>query len=244
MQINIYQDYINNNGVLFQAASSVSPTRWVDAWDIAQKNSLSDFQDIFIMPGGASRFYAEKLDGAGTTQIRHFVEQGGVYLGICAGAYFAARDIAWTPPTGLHIHRSHELGFYDGVLSGPMCHPDFKTDSNQLLIGKMRVSGVLTGGKAVETLYWSGPIFDETILKRDNWQVWLQQHQTQLPPIIAKKQGKGLVVLSSPHPEYESSACRSRAYHAFSDCDVWQHLSHANLQGLLPDLIALIQRHR
>lgn len=48
---------------------------------------------LLVIPGGRDIYYHEALDGEGTWKIRHFVEQGGAYLGICAGAYFGASAI-------------------------------------------------------------------------------------------------------------------------------------------------------
>lgn len=56
-------------------------------------NSAFQNADMFVMPGGADLPYCRKLNGAGNRNIRDFVEQGGTYVGICAGAYYACRDI-------------------------------------------------------------------------------------------------------------------------------------------------------
>ena len=38
-----------------------------------------------VLPGGRDSPYHDKLKGPGTKKIREFVENGGWYLGICAG---------------------------------------------------------------------------------------------------------------------------------------------------------------
>ena len=38
-----------------------------------------------VFPGGADSPYQEKLQGEGNRVIRQFVEEGGWYLGFCAG---------------------------------------------------------------------------------------------------------------------------------------------------------------
>ena len=48
---------------------------------------------IFVMPGGVALHYAQKLNGAGNQMIKTFVNQGGTYLGICAGAYYASKEV-------------------------------------------------------------------------------------------------------------------------------------------------------
>jgi biotin--protein ligase len=41
---------------------------------------------LLVIPGGADIPYTEALNGAGNNKIRQYVESGGSYLGICAGA--------------------------------------------------------------------------------------------------------------------------------------------------------------
>jgi glutamine amidotransferase-like uncharacterized protein len=43
--------------------------------------------DVMVMSGGDTFAVAESLDQQGADKIRSFVEQGGVYIGSCAGAY-------------------------------------------------------------------------------------------------------------------------------------------------------------
>ena len=46
-----------------------------------------------VMPGGADRPYCAALNGEGNRRIRAFVEAGGAYLGLCAGAYYASQRV-------------------------------------------------------------------------------------------------------------------------------------------------------
>jgi putative intracellular protease/amidase len=48
--------------------------------------------DIVIQGGGGSRAQAAALQTSGRDAIRTFVQSGGGYLGVCAGAYLAASD--------------------------------------------------------------------------------------------------------------------------------------------------------
>ena len=45
--------------------------------------------DICIVPGGAIRSYLRAWSGPIHEQLKNFVARGGVYIGICAGAYVA-----------------------------------------------------------------------------------------------------------------------------------------------------------
>ena len=59
--------------------------------------------DLFIMPGGRDRLYHAALLGAGNLKIRSFVERGGTYLGLCAGAYYGCRSIEFEKGFPLEI---------------------------------------------------------------------------------------------------------------------------------------------
>jgi len=51
--------------------------------------------NILIVPGGWAYNYYKSLGSSGEAAIREFVKKGGGYIGICAGAYLAARAIIW-----------------------------------------------------------------------------------------------------------------------------------------------------
>ncbi|QYM80761.1 biofilm PGA synthesis protein PgaB [Horticoccus luteus] len=55
---------------------------------------LSQF-DIIIFSGGSGSAQAKAIGEAGRKNVRQFVEHGGGYLGICAGAYLACAGFDW-----------------------------------------------------------------------------------------------------------------------------------------------------
>jgi Uncharacterized conserved protein len=59
---------------------------------------LAEF-DVVVFPGGGGRDEALTLDDQGRAEVKAFVERGGGYLGICAGAYLASAGYDWS----LHI---------------------------------------------------------------------------------------------------------------------------------------------
>lgn len=56
---------------------------------------LRDY-DVVIHPGGSGSGQGKDLGPTGREQVRAFVEQGGGYVGICAGAYLATCDYDWS----------------------------------------------------------------------------------------------------------------------------------------------------
>lgn len=75
---------------------------------------------LLIMPGGADRPYLEKLAGPGNANIRKYVNAGGKFLGICAGAYYSADRIEFAKgDKELEVTGNRELKFFPGLVSGP-----------------------------------------------------------------------------------------------------------------------------
>jgi len=52
--------------------------------------------DVLVQGGGSGSGQANALGPEGREKIRAFVEQGGGYVGICAGAYLATTDYTWS----------------------------------------------------------------------------------------------------------------------------------------------------
>ena len=60
-----------------------------------QSGGLVDF-DVLVMPGGSGSKQSGMLKEEGRTEVRKFVEQGGGYVGICAGSYLASSHYSWS----------------------------------------------------------------------------------------------------------------------------------------------------
>ncbi|RMZ57012.1 hypothetical protein APUTEX25_002244, partial [Auxenochlorella protothecoides] len=72
-----------------------------------------------VMPGGADTPYCQVLNGHGNQLITGFVaEQGGAYLGLCAGAYYASARIEFEPGSSLEVAGQRELAFFPGTARG------------------------------------------------------------------------------------------------------------------------------
>lgn len=52
--------------------------------------------DVLIMPGGSGSGQARSLGDEGCQAVRDFVQSGGGYMGICAGAYLASAHYSWS----------------------------------------------------------------------------------------------------------------------------------------------------
>ena len=75
--------------LLHAVRSTGIPFRVLKGLDIAQ-TGLSG--KMLIVPGGSARRKADALGPAGAEAVRHFVKEGGRYLGFCGGAGLALAD--------------------------------------------------------------------------------------------------------------------------------------------------------
>ncbi|GAA5821752.1 hypothetical protein JCM3770_003161 [Rhodotorula araucariae] len=84
---------------------------------------------LLVFPGGRDLPYLFDLAPKGNRRIREWVEHGGRYLGICAGAYYACDRIEFQVGTALEVTGDRELAFFPGVCAGTV-FPGFQYDSD------------------------------------------------------------------------------------------------------------------
>lgn len=219
----IYQDYVHNNGglwrVLTQKYGSVN-VRFVDASDILN-GALTHRTQAFFMPGGASRYVAEKLNGQGNHLIRSYVASGGVYVGICAGAYYACRRTEWNDGASQVFHIDNELAFCPAVAVGDLrC---FKTSTGK----SAAITTIITSKqKSHDVLYWQGPVFhhlDTSITQH----AWYKDVTDQPCAVISGNYGQGSYLLISPHLEIDRNTLHQMQFNVVDN----RHSELANLDG-------------
>jgi biotin--protein ligase len=154
--------------------------------------------DLLIIPGGRDIFYDRNLKGKGIAKIRAFVENGGSFLGICAGAYFASNQVIFEKNTPLEVHESRDLKFFPGAAIGTVyLSRRFAYDSEQ----GSHASAISLEAESCYLYYNGGCTFYQaeafssvTILAR-------YQDAGNQPAIIHCKVGQGSVILSGVHFE-------------------------------------------
>lgn len=148
--------------------------------------------DIFVMPGGADLPYCEKLDGEGNDNIRAYVEEGGTYLGICAGAYYGCEAIEYHKGGDDEICEPRELAFAPVTAVGSI--PALAKPYDLTL----ESAAVITLKNGLQTYYHGGPYF-----RLDSMVEVLAYYDLPFlaPAIIRTKVGKGTAILSGVHFE-------------------------------------------
>ncbi|MBI5818531.1 MAG: succinylglutamate desuccinylase/aspartoacylase family protein [Verrucomicrobia bacterium] len=167
--------------------------------DDIRAGALGQF-NVIAVPGGSGSKEAATIGEDGRDRIRKFVENGGGYIGICAGAYLATSGFSW----GLRI--------LDAKTVSPKWdrgHAMVKlelTDQGRRILGNIQgtfdckyANGPILCPAHVESLPDYEPLaFFRTEVAEHNAPPGIMVNS---PAIVAGRCGKGRVVVSSPHPE-------------------------------------------
>lgn len=230
MRILIYQDYIHNNGVLYRALCRHFGTDHVgfcDAEDIIE-GDLDGSVDLLVMPGGGDLYYAEKLNGKGNTAIRRYVENGGTYLGICAGAYYGCTALEWAKDTPAEISGPRELSFFVGTATGPFYSLIEDEDINKSWQGITDITWHDDMESSV--LYHAGPAFIPA-KNAGNYTVLARYNIPDNPAAIVKcSVGAGQAILCGPHLEYTATDIKRQLYTHKNASYEWERLIADQLQ--------------
>lgn len=150
---------------------------------------LGQICDILVFVGGWSAEYMNYIENH--ANIRSFVENGGTFVGFCAGAYYASSTMRWKD--GLF---EYPLGLFSGEAAGPL----------SLGWGTLAPVELNKGipfnekfGDTMEMWYFDGPRF--TGFGGSDVDVLACYSFNDEAAIIAFSFGSGRVMLSGPHPE-------------------------------------------
>lgn len=173
-----------------------APIEWIDAKEVMEGAWVKD-ASLFVMPGGADLPYCRALNGAGNRMISTFVEQGGGYLGICAGSYYAGRTVEFGQGTDLQVMGERELAFFPGIVQGPTFSP-FSYD-NRLGAREVALSLSFAKEEAI-CFYHGGGHFCEAETKPYT-EVLARYIETGTAAVVICKVGRGQAILSGVHLE-------------------------------------------
>ncbi|MCA3007165.1 MAG: hypothetical protein INH34_02190 [Phycisphaerales bacterium] len=158
-----------------------------------------------VFPGGSGGGIAKALQPAGVAAVRAFVDGGGGYVGICAGAYLAG---AGMKTYAALVPWQHTQPWAKGAA---MLDVELTDEGKRLLGGEFAT---------FTTRYHNGPVFPDVLGQSQKAGTRTQPlplaafasaskdkkgvvHHAMVgaPAIVADVAGKGRVLLISPHPE-------------------------------------------
>ncbi|MBJ7449700.1 MAG: hypothetical protein JHC93_05005 [Parachlamydiales bacterium] len=160
-----------------------------------------------IIPGGRDLPYMRDLKGVANQRISDFVHDGGRYLGICAGAYYAASYVDFERGGELEVLGERELGFFQGTAIGPaygLGQYSYETDDGAVkaqVLWKEPDSHI--SSTFIADVYFNGGCaFEKAELKQNTSVLGYYSDILGQPAAIVKcRVGKGIAILSGVHPE-------------------------------------------
>ncbi len=151
---------------------------------------------LLIIPGGRDLAYAEKLNGAGNQNIKNYVKNGGSYLGICAGAYYASSYIEFDKGRELEVVGKREMKLFSGKSIGPILGRYSYTSNSGARATKQKLNEIGNG-----YFYYNGGGYFADCEKYSDVKI-LGYYENDLPSIIEIPFYLGRVILSGVHFEY------------------------------------------
>ncbi len=163
-----------------------------------ERGVLEQF-DVFFAPGGSGSGQARELGEKGREVVRKFVQGGGGYVGICAGAYLASRSTKRP---------------YLGILNAGIADVDRGRDvvTVELTEAGRKLLGCTE--RELKINYHNGPVWGPgqksapacEVLGVFRTEVFPTNRTTRVtmsgtPALITGTYGQGRIICSSPHPE-------------------------------------------
>lgn len=170
------------------------PAKIINANQLINENWTKN-AGIFILPGGADLGYCKKLNGQGVKIIRDYLTNGGRFLGICAGAYFACSYVDFVG-NDYEVKGERELALFKGKAKGSVAKLTKQLFSQT--IDSKAIVELDYQNKTIFTYYHGGPEF---IGNDNNCEIIAKYQKTQTPAVIKGKLGKGKFLLSAVHFE-------------------------------------------
>jgi biotin--protein ligase len=167
---------------------------------------------VLAMGGGSCRLWDVQLQVEGIQKIQRYVQGGGKYIGVCAGAYFASAESRFEL-SDRTIEKSRPLAFFPGKAMGPLVDSD-----DYLSLRAARAAEVyfkMKGSSEVGALYYQGGcLFD---VEEDSAAVEIMSRYCGLGKAAAVfcRVGKGCAFLDGTHPEFAWSASLSKGAETF-----------------------------
>lgn len=173
----------------------------VDA-EYINNNSLDDFS-IICFPGGDMYEYSQDISASGKEKIREFIRNGGGYIGICGGAYFASETVIWQgnqlPMAPLALYQGTAEGTIDNIIPYPrygMCKVNIMDTTHFITQSVLNPMWIL---------YYLGPIL---VPENQDVKILGRYDAVDQPAILTFDFGEGRVFLTGTHPEIEEDSDR------------------------------------
>lgn len=185
---------------LFLYFNAIKPTYFITG-EALQKRDWMAQTEYLIIPGGRSLPFYESLNEAGNANIIAFVEQGGCYVGFCAGAYYACSETLFAQGLPLELKLPGRLNFFNGRAIGPvLCTKEFAYHSESGAC----ITDIVWQDQTHYPVYFNGGCFFEQSDDVENITTLARYAINQKPAVIDCCVEKGRAILFGVHPELSS----------------------------------------
>lgn len=159
---------------------------------------------LLIFPGGRDVPYHQSLKGIPNENIRRFVENGGTYLGICAGGYYGCGTVEFEKGQPLEVVEKRELRFFPGIARGSAFGPNQFRYEDESGSRAARIDWLEKEEDSILPVYFNGGCVFVDAASHANTRVLATYTELSGTPaaVVECSVGKGKALLSGVHPEY------------------------------------------
>ena len=177
---------------------------------------LDDF-DILLWPGGDYVSYWVEMGLQGKVAVQDFISDGGGYLGICAGAYYACDYMVWMdddsyPPPDYKVEGDElNLDLFEGVAWGPIFDLAERPEPGYAMVQvNINHNHPITNDlpDTMQIIYSGGPYLVPYEQTDSEITILGTYDLTGQNAIASTTYGNGRVFLISPHGELEEDSNR------------------------------------
>ncbi len=201
----------------------------VDA-DFIKASDLSSFKTL-IIGGGADIPYCRRLGSSGINRIQRFVQSGGTYIGICAGAYFACSEIEFIGKD-YKVFDKRELALFGGRAIGSICELTENSsyyDGTSVSKALVDINISYNGYNYKQALYYHGGCYFDGALEHQSFATY---DKIDKPAIITDSYGHGKYFLSGvhfeteylPYKEYINTTTNNQSFNYDIECGIINRL--------------------
>ena len=174
--------------------------------------------NLYVVPGGPTSVMHKTLGEEGFQNLKHYVADGGRYMGFCGGAYFGCASVEFAKgDPELERTSKQELSFFKGAGVGPV-YPNFEYGTNR---GGHVVPLEITGQSQPFATYFDGGGFFQNAEQYTDVEILARYKKDDTAAVVLRTVGKGTALLSGAHIEY---------------CPTLMNTEDTYLQPLLPQL--------
>jgi len=147
--------------------------------------------DLLWFPGGFAAEYKNYINDH--SKIKAFIDQGGLFIGSCAGAYYASDILRWQG-----TDYEYPLKLFDGKGIGPLAGLIGWGETGTIVLEEDHPANH-NFNLEKEIYYFDGPYFEP--YDQEAITVLARYEINNQPAVIAGDSGQGKFLLLGPHPE-------------------------------------------